>query len=71
MSRPADQSLKDAHELLGQFIDLAIKRRMGHFLGQAWICSYCSDIDSTPDKIRHKHNCLVARAKEYMEKHRI
>lgn len=54
----------ESRELLGQLIDLAIVRR-----NDGWHCAYCKDIARLPDQVKHTHNCVVARAKEYLWKY--
>ena len=55
-------------ELLGQFTDLSVVRRG---IKAEWFCMFCKDFAPTPDRVKHKHNCLVARSKDYLAKHTV
>lgn len=51
-------------ELLGQFVDLSVVRRG---ITNEWYCLFCKDEESgRPSKVRHKHKCIVAQAKDHL-----
>lgn len=59
-----------ARELLGQFVDLSVVvRRTGVSLLNPpfFECLFCKDFGPTPDKVRHRITCIVARAKKLLE----
>lgn len=65
MSERTADALSDANELLGQMVDLAIKFRSlrSRFGCNEAYCVYCGDTGHTPPEVRHKHGCVVAKAK--------
>lgn len=59
-----------AQVLLGQFVDTSIKSRPHRvLLGVEFYCLFCGDVGKSPDGVRHKHKCLVARAKDHLAKY--
>lgn len=57
---------KESRELLGQLTDLAVVRRG---ISAEWFCTFCKDFAPLPNQVKHKHGCVVARAKEYLWKY--
>lgn len=59
-----------AKDLLGMMVDTAIKFKLGRTTkvgDMVAYCIYCGDEAKTPPEVRHKHRCLVARAKEILK----
>jgi len=53
-----------AEGLLGQFVDLSLTQ-LG--IRGRWKCKFCGDEGWLPPHVKHKYNCIVARAKDYLE----
>ena len=59
-----DATNDTTRELLGQFIDRSVVRKG---ITTTWFCLFCKDEgNGTPERVRHKHQCLVARAKDHL-----
>lgn len=58
---------KKALELLGTLVDLSVKYRAGL---KAFQCVHCEQRASTPPKVQHSHNCIVAQAADFLNKTR-
>jgi hypothetical protein len=60
--------MNKAEELLGQMVDLAVKfrRKVPGFSEMEAFCVYCGDSAGTPPKVLHKHNCIVARSRDFL-----
>lgn len=65
--------MRTAEELLGMFIDLSAESKPTRHLNtfksgpptSRWECKFCHDFAKTPDKIEHKHGCIVAQAQSF------
>lgn len=62
---------KDAKQLLGEMVDLSVKDRQsferGGRIRTDYVCLFCGDSGNTPLEVRHKHKCIVAQAKDFLQ----
>lgn len=57
---------EEAEALLGQFVDLSIKGVQIKMVTR-FTCRFCGGI-SGPTEVRHSHGCIVARAKDFLQR---
>jgi len=59
---------KEMVQLVGQFVDLALKpARSGELMGRGFRCVYCDAFAATPPEIRHKVGCVVAHGQRLLQ----
>jgi hypothetical protein len=65
---------KSADYLLCAMVDMAVKRHVApsglsasRTDGYSAYCMYCGDTAKTPEKVQHKHMCIVAQAQDYLK----
>jgi hypothetical protein len=59
---------KTTEQLLREIIDLSVQQVPQPMWERStkWICKFCGDTERGPN-IRHKHNCIIAQAKDHLQ----
>lgn len=65
--RSSLRKLKKARQLLGAMVDCGVTMSVFDLKNQRAHCKYCHARAETPDVLRHRHLCLIERAKQFLE----